>query len=1078
MWLTSGTDQWIEVNIYRQIILRGIIVQGSPDDNYPYWTRTYRVKTSLGKHMWRDVVDEDGVVETFEGSWDRFAPVTHLFYQPIYAQYVRIFPRTKQGSYYALRFEMLGCPAQRVSCQDYLGMKNGDILLNQITSTSGTVQYARLDGSSGWRPSIADNSWLQVNLLRQTIVTGVIMQGISSRYNYYVKTYSVITSLDGFIWHNVTDEDGETEIFEGNWVHDVYARHFFSQDIEAQYIRILPVAWQSYIYIRMELLGCKVPTLECIEDLSAAALGLEDGRIVDGQLSASSGETSARYGRLNFQSTPNITKGGWIADTVDSNQWLQISLYRQTRIGGVIIQGRQDKNEWVTRYKVSSSLDGSVWEYVTDEHGADEVFEGSWDKDTDVIHLFHSLVEAQYVRIIPVEWNSHISLRLEILGCQLPVLPCNDNLGIENGTIADSQITALSSEDNVYPYQARLNSPKTWTAGVNDQNQWLQIDLYRSTPVTGVILQGNPNADQWVTRYHVMFSLDGKEWNAVVGSNFTIETFEGCWDRTTPAIHLFHEEVIAKYIRIHPLEWFGAIVLRLELLGCTGEKLPCVDPLGLEDGNITDSQLTASSKLNNDTSATSARLNHQPESPESQGAWVAEFDDQNQWIQASLLRQISITGVIVKGNPSTDKWVTRFQVQHSLNNVDWLFVKDGDGNNKTQDIKTTSSTAMVNAILSQNICIIVTRSDMSDESNKSIYSFHMLQVFPGSLDRDTPVTNTFQGPITAQYIRVVPTEWHGNISMRFELLGCQIDFTCLEPIGLEDYNITDEQILSSHYTVYNAEEGRLNGPRIWMTSSGGQRIEVNIYRQIILRGIIVQGSPDDTYPYWTKTYRVQTSLGNNIWRDVVDEDGAVETFEGSWDRFAPVTHLFYQPIYAQYVRIFPRTKQGSYYALRFEMLGCPDPFGMESGLIIDDQITASTASSDTSSAIYARYNQLPEVNGTSGAWIAGISDSNQWLQINLFRQMMVTGVNMQGNPSADWWVTRYKVETSLDHTIWEYVHDEYVEIEVFEGSYDRDTNTTHLFYEPVKAQYVRIRPVEWHGQISMRVELLGCPGNG
>ncbi|XP_072025093.1 uncharacterized protein [Amphiura filiformis] len=725
-------------------------------------------------------------------------------------------------------------------------------------------------------------------------------------------------------------------------------------------------------------------------------------------------------------------------------------------------------------------------------------------------------------------------------------------MGIEVGNVTDAQLTASSVSGSLDAANARLNMNDGWVAGVNDQEQWLQIDLYRQLLVTGVVLQGRGDAEEWVTTYNVEYGIDGVTWDYVRDDNETVELFEGSWDGNSLATHMFFQGVIARYIRIRPRSWNGNIALRVELLGCPGEKLPCVDPLGVEAGNITDSQLTASSKLNNDTSATSARLNHQPESPESQGAWVAEFDDQNQWIQAGLLRQISITGVIVQGNPSTDKWVTRFQVQHSLDNVDWLFVKDGDGNNK---------------------------------------------VFPGSLDRDTPVISTFQEAITAQYIRVVPIEWHGNISMRFELLGCQskikirlkkkskitqVDFTCLEPIGLEDYNITDEQISSSHHYVYTAKEGRLNGPRMWMSRYTGKWIEVNIYRQIILRGIIVQGSPDDTYPYWTRTYRVKTSLGNNIWRDVVDEDGVVETFEGSWDRFAPVTHLFYQPIYAQYVRIFPLTKQGSYYALRFEILGCRaqtvscqdylgmkngdillnhitstpprswikmeyarldqsyygwtpavsenswlqvnllrqtivtgvimqgysssyhvedcrvitsldgfiwhnvtdedaptlpciDPFGMESGLIIDNQITASTASSDTSSAIYARYNQLPEVNGTTGAWMAGVSDSNQWLQINLFRQMMVTGVNMQGNPSADQWVTRYKVEISLDHTIWEYVHDEYGEIEVFEGSYDRDTNTTHLFYEPVKAHYVRIRPVEWHGQISMRVELLGCP---
>ena len=97
---------------------------------------------------------------------------------------------------------------------------------------------------------------------------------------------------------------------------------------------------------------------------------------------------------------------------------------------------------------------------------------------------------------------------------------------------------------------------------------------------------------------------------------------------------------------------------------------------------------------------------------------------------------------------------------------------------------------------------------------------------------------------------------------------------------------------------------------------------------------------------------------------------------------------------------------------------------MESGVISDTQITSSSELSDTSTAIYARFNQRGEIDGTDGAWIAAVNDKNQWVEVNLYRQTVVTGINMQGNPSSDKWVTRYKVEFSLDHAIWEYVNDE------------------------------------------------------
>ena len=72
-------------------------------------------------------------------------------------------------------------------------------------------------------------------------------------------------------------------------------------------------------------------------------------------------------------------------------------------------------------------------------------------------------------------------------------------------------------------------------------------------------------------------------------------------------------------------------------------------------------------------------------------------------------------------------------------------------------------------------------------------------------------------------------------------------------------------------------------------------------------------------------------------------------------------------------------------------------------------------------------------------------------------------------------VSAYKkgnVYTSRSHTSFHFSNTK----QVFEGSFDRDTNVIHVFYQPVLAHYVRIRPDEWYGHISMRFELLGCYG--
>ena len=45
------------------------------------------------------------------------------------------------------------------------------------------------------------------------------------------------------------------------------------------------------------------------------------------------------------------------------------------------------------------------------------------------------------------------------------------------------------------------------------------------------------------------------------------------------------------------------------------------------------------------------------------------------------------------------------------------------------------------------------------------------------------------------------------------------------------------------------------------------------------------------------------------------------------------------------------------------------------------------------------------------------------------------------------------------------------------GNTDRDTVVYHELNPPIKARYIRFRPLAWHGHISMRVELYGCEGN-
>lgn len=96
---------------------------------------------------------------------------------------------------------------------------------------------------------------------------------------------------------------------------------------------------------------------------------------------------------------------------------------------------------------------------------------------------------------------------------------------------------------------------------------------------------------------------------------------------------------------------------------------------------------------------------------------------------------------------------------------------------------------------------------------------------------------------------------------------------------------------------------------------------------------------------------------------------------------------------------------------------------MESGLISDEQISASSEYDTYLKAVYGRLNHKP-TGPIKGAWSALRNDKSQWLQVDLSNHYTtVTGVATQGRYKHNQWVTRYKLQYSADgvnfHYYWE-----------------------------------------------------------
>lgn len=90
---------------------------------------------------------------------------------------------------------------------------------------------------------------------------------------------------------------------------------------------------------------------------------------------------------------------------------------------------------------------------------------------------------------------------------------------MENGHVPDAAFSAYSSANSKHgPARSRLNIQSnskgygSWVASANNGKQWLQIDFGELVLVTKVATQGRQDANQWVTKYTLSYSVDGIHW--------------------------------------------------------------------------------------------------------------------------------------------------------------------------------------------------------------------------------------------------------------------------------------------------------------------------------------------------------------------------------------------------------------------------------------------------------------------------------------------------------------------------------------------------------------------------------------
>uniref|UniRef100_A0A668T6J8 Contactin associated protein like 3 n=1 Tax=Oreochromis aureus TaxID=47969 RepID=A0A668T6J8_OREAU len=108
-----------------------------------------------------------------------------------------------------------------------------------------------------------------------------------------------------------------------------------------------------------------------------------------------------------------------------------------------------------------------------------------------------------------------------------------------------------------------------WSPLSSDRYQWLEVDLGGRTRITAVATQGRYGSSDWQTAYLLMFSDTGHNWKQYRQEG-SIGAFAGNSNADSVVQHKLQHQVIARYVRLIPLNWNpnGRIGLRLETYGC------------------------------------------------------------------------------------------------------------------------------------------------------------------------------------------------------------------------------------------------------------------------------------------------------------------------------------------------------------------------------------------------------------------------------------------------------------------------------------------------------------------------------
>jgi hypothetical protein len=789
------------------------------------------------------------------------------------------------------------------------------------------------------------------------------------------------------------------------------------------------------------------------------------------------------------------SRQAWSALHNKVGQWMQFNTGEVQSIAGVVTQGRRNSDQRVTAFTVEVSEDGDTWASV--ECG--RTFKGNKDSNTKVKTRFRSPVKAQFVRILPQKWNSHMSMRASVLVCERSCVKSKLEYTFKNEMLT-SNTKGPSLED-------------LWGEGTFDAN-----GRYRFEKGQGLALEQGRCLKSGAYTIYIKAAVDlVTGWRRVVQSegwgdagfyvNKVFQTFPvasgiKCEEQIRPGLE--YQYVITRSVG-------GDIKLFLNGWLCGKGKPPyggkyALDPEGLwffrDDGSentggylkkivlwdkeLSDAEVreecacelpSEGARCKYQVWLNAPYMNHRYtsiwggdmpgiglgrgrlNSPESWSAGAKMKVGDSMTIDTGEVQ--SIAGIVTQGRRNAAQWVTSLKVEVSKNGRDFKPAECG-------------------------------------------------RIFDANANQNNKVSILFSVPVKARFVRIVPQTWQNWMSMRAAVLVCErpcvdnaMEFqfkgsfmSKTKGPGLEaqwgegefddsgGYHFLKGQGLSlvqsrclkgDAYTIYiKAQLAKTTGYRRILNSDGW--VDHGFYVNKYFMSFPTSGGlkcPETVRPGQQYQYVISRTTDGTVSLYLNGYPcGSKKPGYDSNYKLAPEGIDFFKDDGTEESAGFVKRIQVWGKALSkkkvMEMCGCVLPADGKpcERHIIFTPFKSKITWSSAHGSDYCKEGRLNSMD----AWCPGTPSKTNWIQMDNGEIESIAGVILQGRRRYAQWVTSFKVDVSDDGDSW-------VPVECgreFDGSSDQNSKTSVLFKVPIKTRFVRINPQSWYGWPSMRAGLLLC----